>query len=44
MYFAVALLQYKGVVELPWRRGGVVNVSANGTEDHGFESRQGVKF
>jgi hypothetical protein len=29
---------------LPWRRGIVVIVSVTGTEDRGFESRQGVTF
>jgi hypothetical protein len=29
---------------MSWRRGVVVIVSANGAEDPGFESRQGVRF
>jgi hypothetical protein len=29
---------------LPWRRDVVVIVSANGTEDRGFESCQGMRF
>jgi hypothetical protein len=28
----------------PWRRGLVAIVPANGTEDHLFESRQGVRL
>jgi hypothetical protein len=31
------------VVE-PWRRGIVAIASSSGTEDPGFESRQGVRF
>jgi hypothetical protein len=29
---------------MPWWRSEVVIVSANGAEDRGFESRQGVRF
>jgi hypothetical protein len=29
---------------MPWRRGEEVIVSANGTEDRGFESRRGVRY
>jgi hypothetical protein len=32
------------MIALPCRRGVMVIVSANGTEDHWFESRKGVRF
>jgi hypothetical protein len=32
------------ITYMPWRRGVVVIVSANTTEDRGFESRLGVRF
>jgi hypothetical protein len=33
----------KYTIWLPWRRGVMVIVYANGTEERGFESRQGVR-
>jgi hypothetical protein len=33
----------EGIIQRPWRRGVVVIVSADGTGDRGFESRQGER-
>jgi hypothetical protein len=35
-------VQFKMKLKRPWRRGVVVIVSANRTEDRGFESRQNM--
>jgi hypothetical protein len=39
----IMALVFKKLALLPWRRGVVVIVSSNRTEDRGFKSRQGFK-